>query len=73
VGKALNQVDFKDYQQLASALVEEKDCDQLLKYAKPDNLVGAAKNLWKSLSGVKWLFEVRKVMQANKQDLGRIA
>jgi len=43
------------------------DCDQLLKYKewKPqvlENLVGAAKNLYTSLQGAKWLFDVKILM-----------
>lgn len=29
----------------------------------PDTLVGAAYNLWKSISGVKWLFEAKRLLK----------
>ena len=45
----------------------------LLKNAKKDLLVGAAYNLWKSLSGVKWLFEVRRLMTLKELQLSKIA
>lgn len=67
VGKALHQVDFKDYIRLSTVLLEEKDCNALLKsQQKPsDQLVGAAYNLWRSLSGVRWLFELKKLIHIN--------
>lgn len=55
-GRALHQVDFKNFEELFTVIKEEKDCDVLLKHPKPQNLIGAAKNLWRSLAGVKWLF-----------------
>lgn len=29
----------------------------------PESLVGAAQNLWKSISGVKWLFEAKRLLR----------
>lgn len=63
-GQALHQIDFKDYQQLHYILKSARDCDYLLKSKdwKPaimENLVGAARNLYLSLQGAKWLFEVK--------------
>ena len=80
-GKQLNQVDFKDYQQLAQVLLLEKDQEQIsngnpihqLSHSKREMLVGAAKNLWKSLAGVKWIFEVRKLMSSKELQFSKIA
>ena len=63
-GQALHQIDFKDYQQLHKILKSARDCDYLLKSKdwKPtimENLVGAVRNLYLSLQGAKWLFEVK--------------
>ena len=33
----------------------------------PDHLVGAAQNLWKSISGVKWLFEAKRLLRIEEQ------
>jgi hypothetical protein len=51
---------------------EDKDVEALLKHPKPENLVGAAHNLYESLSGVKWLFEVKRVLNAPKRELEKI-
>ena len=64
-GPALNQIDFKDFQQLHSIFQSSKDCELLLKkhvHSKMDNLVGAAKNLYMSLLRAKWLFDVKNLM-----------
>lgn len=66
-GQTLHQIDFKDYQQLHYILKSARDCDYLLKSkdCKPaimENLVGAAKNLYLSLQGAKWLFEVKTLL-----------
>ena len=64
-GPALNQIDFKDFQQLHSIFQSAKDCELLLKkhvHSKMDNLVGAAKNLYISLLRAKWLFDVKNLM-----------
>lgn len=62
-GRMLNTVDFKDYIQLSTVIQDDKDVESLLKSKMPpENLVGAASNLWKSLAGVKWLIELRKLI-----------
>ena len=69
-GASLHQIDFKDYQQLHSVIKTQTDCDALLKHniynvKSLDHLVGAARNLFTSLQGAKWLFDVKNLM--NKQ------
>jgi hypothetical protein len=66
-GHALHTIDFKDYQQLHSVIKSARDCELLLKAKdwKPqilENLVGAAKNLYTSLQGAKWLFELKYLL-----------
>lgn len=34
----------------------------------PEQLVGAAYNLWRSLSGVKWLFDLRRLIPAQVEE-----
>lgn len=64
VGPSLHQIDFKDFQQLHAVLPSGKECDALLKKqtikgsVSVDTLVGPARNLYESLNGAKWLFEV---------------
>jgi hypothetical protein len=67
-GKALHRVDFKSFVQLSTVLKDEKECVNLLKTLtkSPDTLVGAAFNLWKSISGVKWLFEAKRLLAASQ-------
>jgi hypothetical protein len=65
-GPQLHQIDFKDYAQLHSVIKSQKDCELLLKLPpniKPETLVAAARNLYQSLQGAKWVFEVRSLMQ----------
>lgn len=64
VGKALHQVDFKDFIQLSRVLTEEKDCVLLLKSLQKSHksLEGAAINLWRSIAGVKWIFEAKRLL-----------
>ena len=67
-GPALHDIDFKDYQQLHTVIKKPINCDTLLKGQQVsikvlENLVGAAKNLHSSLMGVKWLFDVRALME----------
>ena len=66
-GKGLHSVDFKDFIQLSTVLTDEKECFQLLRTLTkpPDTLVSAASNLWKSISGVKWLFEAKRLLKFN--------
>jgi len=48
---------------------DDKAVDSLLKTKQPSNLlIGAAKNLWKSLSGVRWLIELRKLIQKTNKE-----
>ena len=66
-GPTLNQIDFKDFQQLHSIFQSSKDCEMLIKKhvhskSQTDNLVGAAKNLFMSLLRAKWLFDVKNLM-----------
>ena len=63
----LNQIDFKDFQQLHSIFQSSKDCEALLKKhvhskSQMENLGGAAKNLFMSLLRSKWLFDVKNLM-----------
>lgn len=64
-GKALHQVDFKDFIQLSTVLTDEKECINLLKSLtkNSESLIGAAYNLWRSISGVKWLFEAKRLLR----------
>lgn len=64
-GKALHKVDFKDFIQLATVLTDEKECINLLKTLtkSSESLIGAAYNLWRSISGVKWLFEAKRLLR----------
>lgn len=64
-GKALHQVDFKDFVQLSAVLTDEKECIYLLKamIQSQDHLIAAAFNLWRSISGVKWLFEAKRLLK----------
>ena len=70
-GKNLHKIDFKDYLQLSTVILDEKDCIALLKsMTKPqEELVGAAYNLWRSLSGVKWFFEVKKLEEKKEEEI----
>lgn len=64
-GQQLHSIDFKDYVQLHSVIKTIKDCEILLKLpsgVKQENLVAAARNLYSSLQGAKWLFEVNALM-----------
>jgi hypothetical protein len=78
-GYALHTIDFKDYQQLHSVIKSARDCEQLLRAKdwKPqvlENLVGAAKNLYISLQGAKWLFEVKYLLDRSNgvKDLNQL-
>lgn len=62
--KKLHQIDFKDYRQLYSVIKSARDCDFLLSQNvtfETQNLVGAAKNLYGSLQGAKFLFDVKNL------------
>ena len=72
VGRALHTVDFKDCIQLSPLVLNERDIDGLLKFNKPENLVGAALNLWKSLNGCKWLKSYEKIMKSDSRDFQKI-
>ena len=64
--KQLHEIDFKNFAQLQTVLRSQKDCEQLLRLPpniKPENLVAAARNLYQSLQGAKWIFEVRSLMR----------
>jgi hypothetical protein len=67
-GKALHSVDFKSFVQLSTVLKEEKDCVILLKglIKSHKTLEGAALNLWRSISGVKWIFEAKRLLHMNE-------
>jgi hypothetical protein len=68
-GPQLHNIDFKDYFQLHSVFKNIKDCEMLLKLpsnVKPENLVAAAKNLYTSIQGAKWLFDVKALMEGTE-------
>ena len=78
-GPSLHQIDFKDYQQLHSVIKNQTDCEQLLKNNSQnpksmESLVGAAKNLYTSLQGAKWLFDVKSLMdkQTGTKELSQL-
>ena len=78
-GPSLHQIDFKDYKQLHSVIKSQADCEQLLKHnaqnvKSMESLVGAAKNLFTSLQGAKWLFDVKSIMdtQTGSKELSQL-
>lgn len=73
LGPLLNSVDFKNYFKLAYVFLSQgkyNEIDRLVRgEAKDVYLVGAAKNLLKSLNGVKWIFNMLDFLALEKRDL----
>lgn len=63
--ESLHKIDFTNFIQLSTVLKEENECLALLKNLtkSPDQLVGAAQNLWRSIFGVKWLFDATRLLK----------